>query len=43
MHEHPITYMSQSLSDTEIKYTLIEKHSYALVKDIEKFLTFYPW
>jgi hypothetical protein len=29
--------MSQSLYDDELKYTLIEKHTYALVKAIEKF------
>jgi len=28
--------MSQSLSDDEFKYTLIEKHTYSLVKSIEK-------
>ena len=32
--------MSQSLSDDEFKYTLIEKHTYSLVKSIEKFLHF---
>jgi hypothetical protein len=36
-NEHPVAYMSQSLSDDEIKYSYIEKHAYALVKDIEKF------
>jgi hypothetical protein len=29
--------MSQILSDDELKYRLIEKHTYALVKSIEKF------
>jgi hypothetical protein len=32
-----MTFMIQSLSDIEMKYTLIEKHAYALVKAIEKF------
>jgi len=32
--------MSQSLSDDEIKYSYIEKHMYALVKDIENFCHF---
>jgi hypothetical protein len=36
-NDQPIAYMSQSLSDDEFKYTLIEKHTYALVKAIEKF------
>lgn len=36
-HEQPIAFMSQSLSDAAIQYTLIEKHAYALVKAIEKF------
>jgi hypothetical protein len=37
-NHHPIAYMSQILSDDEFKYTLIEKHTYALVKTIKKFL-----
>jgi hypothetical protein len=36
-NDHPIAYMNQSLSDDEFKYTLIEKHTYSLVKYIEKF------
>jgi hypothetical protein len=36
-NDQPIAYMSQSLLDDEFKYTLIEKHTYALVKAIEKF------
>jgi hypothetical protein len=36
-NEQPIAYMSQSLSDDEFKYTLIEKHTFSLVKAIEKF------
>jgi hypothetical protein len=39
-NNHPIDYMIQSLSDDEFKYTLIEKHTYVLVKDIEKFCHF---
>jgi hypothetical protein len=38
--EQPIAYMSQSLSDDEFKYTLIEKHTFSLVKTIEKFCHF---
>jgi len=36
-NDQPINYMSQSLLDVEFKYTLIENHTYSLVKDIEKF------
>jgi hypothetical protein len=39
-NEQPIAYMSQSLSDDEIKYSLIEKHTFSLVKAIEKFRHF---
>jgi len=35
--ENPIAFMSPSLLDVEMKYTLIEKHAYALVKVVEKF------
>jgi hypothetical protein len=38
--ENPIAYMSQSLSDDEMKYTLIEKHTFTLVKAIGKFRHF---
>jgi hypothetical protein len=38
--ENPIAYMSQSLSDDEVKYTLIEKHTFSLVKAIGKFRHF---
>jgi hypothetical protein len=31
-NEKPVAYMSQSLSDDEIKYSFIEKHTFALVK-----------
>jgi hypothetical protein len=33
-NEKPVAYLSQSLSDDEIKYSYIEKHAFALVKAI---------
>jgi hypothetical protein len=36
-NEYLIDCMSQILSHDEFKYTLIEKHTYALLKAIEKF------
>jgi hypothetical protein len=36
-NENLVAYMSQSLSDDEIKYSYIEKHDFSLVKAIEKF------
>ena len=39
-NEKPIAYMSQSLSDDEIKYSYIEKCVFSLVKAIEKFCHF---
>jgi hypothetical protein len=36
-NEKHVAYMSQSLSDDEIKYSYIEKHDFSLVKAIEKF------
>jgi hypothetical protein len=36
-NEKNVAYMSQSLSDDEIKYSYIEKHDFSLVKAIEKF------
>jgi hypothetical protein len=38
--ENPIAYMSQSLSYDEVKYTLIEKHTFTLVKAIGNFRHF---
>jgi hypothetical protein len=38
--ENPIAYMSQNLSDDEVKYTLIETHTFSLVKAIGKFRHF---
>jgi hypothetical protein len=35
-----VAYMSQSLSDDEIKYFYIEKHYFSLIKAIEKFCHF---
>jgi len=39
-NEQHVAYMIQSLSNDEIKYSFIEKHSYTLVKAIEKFCDF---
>jgi hypothetical protein len=39
-NEKHVAYMSQILSDDEIKYSYIEKHAFSLVKAIEKFLHF---
>jgi hypothetical protein len=39
-NENFIAYMNQSLSYDEFKYTLIEKHTFSLVKDIDKFQHF---
>jgi hypothetical protein len=41
-NEKHVAYMSQSLSDDEIKYSYIEKHSFSLVKSIEK-IPLYSW
>lgn len=35
--EDPIGYMSQSLFDDKLKYSLIEKHAFSLIKAIENF------
>jgi hypothetical protein len=40
-NEKHVAYMSQSLSDDEIKYSYIEKHVFSLVKAIEKFATLF--
>jgi hypothetical protein len=40
-NEKHVAYMSQSLSDDEIKYSYIEKHAFSLVKAIEKFSTLF--
>jgi hypothetical protein len=40
-NDQPISYMIQSLSDDEFKYTLIEKHMFSLDKAIEKFHPLY--
>jgi hypothetical protein len=36
-NEQRISYMSQSLYNDEIKYSLIEKHTFSLDKSIDKF------
>jgi len=35
--EQPTVFMSQSIPDSAVQYTLIEKHAYSLVKAIDKF------
>jgi hypothetical protein len=39
-NEKPVAYMSQILSDDDLKYSFIEKHDFALVKAVEKFRHF---
>jgi hypothetical protein len=39
-NEKNVSYMIQSLSDDEFKYSYIEKHVFSLVKDVEKFFHF---
>jgi hypothetical protein len=39
-NENPVAYMNQSLSYYEFKYSYIEKHVFALVKDVENFCHF---
>jgi hypothetical protein len=34
-YEQPITFMSKTLSDAELKYSIIEKQAYALVKSLK--------
>jgi hypothetical protein len=36
-NEKPVAYMSQSLSDDELKYSYVEKRAFSLVKAVEKF------
>jgi hypothetical protein len=36
-NEKPVAYMSQILSNDELKYSYIEKHSFSLVRVVEKF------
>jgi hypothetical protein len=35
--EQPITFFSRALRDAELKYDVMEKHAYALVKDLKSF------
>ena len=35
--EQPIAFFSKSLRDFELKYSILEKHAYALVKDLKFF------
>jgi hypothetical protein len=41
LNEIPMAYTSQRFSDDEFKYSFIEKHDFALVKVVEKSLTYY--
>ena len=38
--ERPITFFSKSLRDTELKYDIIEKQAYAMVKALKAFRTY---
>ena len=35
--ERPIAFMSSPLKDAALKYSILEKHAYALVKAVNKF------
>ena len=35
--EQPIAFFSKTLRDSELKYSILEKHAYALVKDLKFF------
>jgi hypothetical protein len=39
-NEKLVSYMSQSFSDDEFKYSFIKKHDFTLIKVVEKFLHF---
>jgi len=36
-HEHPIAFFSRSLRNAKLKYSVMEKHAYALVKALKAF------
>jgi hypothetical protein len=38
--EQPIAFFSKSLRDTELRYDILEKQAYALVKDLKSFRTY---
>ena len=38
--EQPIAFMSRSLQNSELKYTIMEKQAYALVKSLKHFRTY---
>ena len=38
--EQPIAFMSRSLQNSKLKYTIMEKHAYALVKSLKHFRTY---
>jgi hypothetical protein len=39
-NENPIAYMSRALQNEELKYPMVEKHAYALVKSLKNFRFF---
>ena len=39
-YEQPIAFMSQDLQDSELKYTIMEKHAYSLIKSLKHFRTY---
>jgi hypothetical protein len=39
-NEQPITFFSRSLRDVELKYDILEKNSYALVKALKAFMVY---
>jgi len=39
-HEHPIAYMSRALQNAELKYPMVEKHAYSLIKYLKHFRVF---
>jgi hypothetical protein len=36
-YEHPISFFNKNLRDSELKYDIMEKHAYAMVKDLKYF------
>jgi hypothetical protein len=36
-HEYPIEFFSKALRDAELKYNIMEKHAYAIVKALKAF------
>jgi hypothetical protein len=40
--EKPIAFFSRALRDDELKYDIMDKQSYALVKDLKSFRVYVP-